>query len=442
MKKILPLLLLAGFLHPSLTQACEGDSTFLIARQDATFDQRGDAWTQEFSLSGDATQTLVLRFAAVYRASAVIINAADAATFRNGGSVSYYKGFENNFGTNSVDLTAGNYALAIRNNTDGKNNYSVELDCDKTFANATRVNSSGEATTVSPNGGKLWQPLDINPRYRLWIDGANYGLETFLIPEGELSAFQNGNTFNYYTEFSSTSGAMPGGYEINLPEGRYYLVFRNNNTVAMPLTYTIELFEKLGDGTDGGVAIDGQSSFSIRNNQLSAEIASLVNTRNTNTAPLRLLWLASADGTLSNVYTIAEMDLDELDSGNGSLAVGSRFTSITLTTTYTAPPYGSYRVILAVVETSTPDQVLDSVTYDSTHTLGTQNTSSSASSQARTSSSSSSSSSSQNSSSSQQVNTTSSIAYGGSGGGGGGAIHWFYLLALGAVALLRRRPNR
>ncbi len=286
MKKIPALLLLTGLLQSPLSLACEGGSTFLIARQDASFSQYGDAWTQEFSLSGDGEQTLVLRFVGVYHATAIIINASDAETFRNGGSVKYYEGFENKFGTTSVTLPAGNYAVAIRNNNDGENNYSVELDCDKTFPDASRINSSGEATTVSANGGKLWQPLDVSAGSRVWVDGANYGLETYLIPESELSAFQNNNTFTYYEAFSSeSSGGFPGGYEINLPEGHYYLAFRNNNTVDMPLTYTIEVFDIVGDGSNGGVAIDGSSKFSIEGSWLSAEIETLANTLNTDTAP-------------------------------------------------------------------------------------------------------------------------------------------------------------
>lgn len=460
MKKTLPALLIAGALHTPIALACTGDATLFIAKQNASFSQRGDAWTEGFTLSGDV-QTLILRFASVYQATAIIINASDADTFLNGGAVNYYEGFDNTFGTNSINLAAGNYALAIRNNNNGANNYSVELDCDKTFPDATRVNSRSETETVSANGGKLWQPLDVSDDYRLWIDGVNYGLETYLIPEGELSAFRGSGTFEYYTDFSSeSSGAYPGGYEINLPEGRYYLAFRNQNADAMPVTYTIELFERLGDGANGGVAIDGSSSYSIANNQLSAEISSLVNTRGSTTSPLRLLWLASTDGTLNSVYTIAEFDLDDIQNlGNGSLAPNGSFTSITLTTAYDAPPSGSYQIILAVVETSDPNTVLDSVTYDSVVNLGTSGggiTSSSSqaysSVEAPTSSSSEAATSSVSSSeaeSSVEASSTASSAAASSqattnnsgGGGGGGAIHWLGLFLLGSLALTRRRSK-
>lgn len=491
MKKTLPALLAAGLLQSPLALACESGETFFIARQDASFSQQGDSWAQGFSISGDSAQTLILRFASVYRATAIIIDAADTQTFLDGGSVSYYDGFENNFGTNSLNLGPGEYALAIRNNTDGANNYSVELDCVKTFADATRFDSTTVAETVSANGGKLWQPIEVNSGFRLWIDGANYGLETFLIPEVELENFKSGNTFNYYTDFSSTSsGGFPGGYEIELPDGNYYLAFRNPQDADMPVTYTWEYFEKIGDGSNGGVAIDGSSSFSIESGWLSAEIASLVNTRGADTQPLRLLWLASPDGTLDSVYTIAEFDLDEIQNlGDGSLATGGSFESLSLTTAYDAPPAGSYHIILAVVETSDPDTVLDSVTYDTVVNLGdgggeptssssssqaessvasseaesseasseaesSAATSSSASSEAATSSESSAATSSSSSSaaesseassdaessaaSSQATNNNS----GGGGGGGGGSMSWLSLLALTSLGLMRRRRKK
>lgn len=465
-KKIPSLLLLTLLLQIPFSFACEGESTFLIARQNASFSEQGDAWTQEFSLSGSEVQTLILRFAAVYRASAIIIDADDTQAFLNGQAVDYYKGFDNTFGTDSVSLTEGNYALAIRNNNDGANNYSVELDCDKTFANANWIDSHTEATTVSPNGGKLWQPLDVSSGYRLWVDGVNYGLETYLIPESELSAFQNNSQFNYYVDFSSTtSGALPGGYEIDLPEGRYYLAFKNIKTVAMPLTYTIELFDIVGSGSNGGVAIDGKSTFSISGTQLSATIATLANTRNTKTAPLRLLWLASPDGQLNNVYTIGQLDLDELASGDGSLDAGESFNSITLTTAYQPPPYGTYHVILAVVETNNPDQVLDSLTYEPTFTLGTatvssslssqsvssaaasQISSSTASSQVRSSVSSSSSTTNNSASSvepaasSKAASSVANVSSGGGSSGGGGAMNWLSLIAIVSLLLMRARPK-
>ncbi len=187
--------------------------------------------------------------------------------------------------------------------------------------------------------------------------------------------------------------------------------------------------------------------------------------------------MASADGTLDNVYTIAEMDLDELSGSDGFLAAGSSFNSITLTTPYQEPPYGDYTIILGVVETANPDQLLDSVTYDSTVTLGTpdfpssQASSSSATSQAvssvassqaisSTASSQAMSSVATDSSSSMATSTASSVeaaasskaasstanasgggGSGGGGGGGGGAMGWLGLLAMSALVLMRRRQK-
>lgn len=416
-------------LLPLTTHACDSNSTLLLARQNASFNQQGDAWTEDFSITGNSPQTLVLRFASVYKATAIIINANNAATFRNGGSVSYYKGFENNIGTTSVNLTAGNYALAIRNNNNGENEYSVELDCDKTFADATRVDSQSQAKMVSANGGKLWQALDVYDDYRLWVDGANVGLETYVIPENQLNAFQAGNSFNYYTDFGSViSGGQPGGYEIKLPEGRYYLAFNNPEKVAMPVTYTLELFARNnsngGNGNTGGLAFEGQSSFSIINGKLTAEIERLTNSQSTTSQPLRLLWLASTDNSLSNSYSIAEFDLDEFSNSNGTLAGGTSFTGLSITTNYQEPPYGNYLITLALVSTNNPTQLLDSITYPSRIELGEKSTTPNSS----------------NSSSSKPASN--SNAGNDSSSGGGGAINLLILLCLVLFHFLRNSTNK
>lgn len=417
-------------LLPLTAYSCDGSGTFFLARQNANFNQSGDAWTQDFSITGNSTQSFILRFASVHEASAIIINASDAASFRNGNRVNYYEGLDNKIGTVTVNLTAGNYSLAIRNNGSGENEYSVELDCDKTFADATRVDAQSQAKMVSANGGKLWQALDTYDDYRLWIDGVNIGLETYIIPENQLSAFQSNSSFNYYTDFGSiTSGGQPGGYEINLPEGRYYLAFNNPEKVAMPVTYTMELFalnnSNGGNDNTGGLAFEGQSSFSITNGKLTAEIERLTNSLSTTSQPLRLLWLASADNSLSNSYTIAEFDLDEFSNSNGTLAGGTSFTNLSISTNYQEPPYGNYLITLALVSTNNTTQLLDTISYPSRIELGEKPTTPNSS----------------NSSSSQPASNSNTGNDNNNEGSGGGAINIFILLCLGLLQFLRNRSK-
>ncbi|MEI8598450.1 hypothetical protein P4S64_15160 [Vibrio sp. M60_M31a] len=189
--------------------------------------------------------------------------------------------------------------MALRNQQSNESRYSIELDCQKTYSDAVRNDATSYSEQI-PAGGRYYRSLNVIDGYRLWIDGVNLGLETFIIPASQLNAFTSGQQFEYYTDFGSIgSPNQPGGYEIKLSPGDYYLALRNPTDEQMPVTYTIELFQitetvvdqentdedgntipPSPDLTVSGMTFEGQSSFSISNGMLSAEIENLVNYSN------------------------------------------------------------------------------------------------------------------------------------------------------------------
>ena len=50
--------------------------------------------------------------------------------------------------------------------------------------------------SIGPNGGRVWQPFTIQCGVRYFLDGANSGVETYVIPASDLTAFQTGQTFH------------------------------------------------------------------------------------------------------------------------------------------------------------------------------------------------------------------------------------------------------
>lgn len=231
----------ATFTAPTQTSFTTPD-TYFIDRT-GSFSGTGGYWSQGFTLS--APRTLVLRVVSIYAVDAGIFDPSDVNGFINGGSASGYGTFDNQFGTHYVTLPAGQYYVAVRNQSSGSNDYRVELDLDidldpesgHTFAYVDGISKSQNV----PANGRLWQSFSIQSGYRYLLDGASRNVETYVISEGELSNFTSGATFKYFTAYGGNDDpANPGLWEMRLPPGAYYLVFRNRTANEAPVTYTME----------------------------------------------------------------------------------------------------------------------------------------------------------------------------------------------------------
>lgn len=220
----------------------------VFLEDDGTLANHGAWATRGFTLG--STTTLVFRVAAPYSMDAAIMPASEVEDFRNGNSYQAYASFSGTFGTDYVTLGAGSYVVGLRNRTDTANRWRYELDLDidlqpqhgYTFTYIDNYVSGAEL--VDGNGGKLWQPFTIQNGIRYFLDGVSVGLDTFIIPASELSAFRNNQSFEYYTAYGGNSAtANPGLWELKLPTGDYYLVFRNTGSIDGPVTYNMERWQ-------------------------------------------------------------------------------------------------------------------------------------------------------------------------------------------------------
>jgi hypothetical protein len=212
------------------------------------------------TITVSTTTTFVFRFASDYQAYAAIIPSSSISNFRNGGSFSQYSQFDGTIGTVTVTLGPGTYAVGIANRSNSSSNqFKVELDLPVTFSNAGIATTVlNETRYVGANGGRLEQEFTIASGYYYYMDGANSGLDTSIIPSSELSKFRNGLTFNRYSEYSGDQDDdLPGGYTINLPPGTYYLCFHNTSSNAKAVVYTMQGFaDNSGGGGGGGTTGD------------------------------------------------------------------------------------------------------------------------------------------------------------------------------------------
>lgn len=213
--------------------------TQFISDDDRTSSKQGDNWSQSFTIN--QTTTFVFRFASQYKAQAAIVTPGQLTAFKNMQAFSGYGLFDNVIGTKTVTLSAGTYYVAIRNTANGSNKWTVELDktislpaSDKASFNDNYLNDAKANAAAT----KTWQPFTIQAGFRYFLDGCNTNTEFFIIPASQLSNFQNGGTFNSFTDYNETGGHAPGLIEVKLPPANYYLVSRS--TQASSFTYTME----------------------------------------------------------------------------------------------------------------------------------------------------------------------------------------------------------
>jgi hypothetical protein len=217
-----------------------------------------------------------LRFVSDYRADCAIFLPDQFANFTQNRSFTGYAVFDDQFGVAYVTLAAGTYYVGFRNQSSSANFCRLELDLRLTSLSGYRFNDIyvQESQYVGRNGGLLWQPFTIQSGIRYFCDGANGGLETYLIPGDQLDNFRNNRQFTYYTTYSGESTNLPGFYEINLPPGNYYLAFRNQQSIDKALTYSMERWVTTGGGTTCTYSINpGSASFNSNGGSASVSVS-------------------------------------------------------------------------------------------------------------------------------------------------------------------------
>ncbi len=213
--------------------------THFMASQDYTVSKLGAYNTQQFTLS--TTTKFVFRFASQFAAQAAIITPDQLNNFQTNQSFSGYGLFDKQIGTHSLSLSAGTYYLAIRNSNNGPNKWSTELDYDISLPSSDRATFYDFYTSGAKNfqaGSRFWQPFTVQSGFRYFLDGCNVNCDVRIIPISELSAFQNGQVYQYYTDYYLSSGAGPGLFELKLSVGDYYIVSFNASSGA--LSYVLE----------------------------------------------------------------------------------------------------------------------------------------------------------------------------------------------------------
>ncbi|MEY3896492.1 MAG: hypothetical protein RLZZ214_2012 [Verrucomicrobiota bacterium] len=324
-----------------------------------------------------ATTTFVFRFASDYNAYAAVISGDSVSNFINGGSFSYFSAFDGNFGTQSVTLGPGTYAVGVMNRTDSANSYKVELDLPASISNAgpgeTVLN---EAEYVGANGGKLWHSFTISDGYYYYMDGANSSLDSYILPASEIENFKAGGSFNHYSNYSGSGDTnQPGGFKISLNPGEYYLCFANPNDVQKSVVYTLQRFAISttgggsggGTGDDGGITgaqveLEGSTSYRINGKAAFLNAAKIVNSGDSTSGTLQLrLWATKRryTGGSINGYVVATRRL-------GELSAGYSYNSIQGRVPYKKPRRGSYFMTLTLEEYKNGGfVVIDSVSFSS-----------------------------------------------------------------------------
>lgn len=200
-------------------------STTFLASQNVNASAYGYNTTQQFTLS--TTTTFYFRLASQYNVQAAIITPAQLTNFTSMAAFTGYALFNNQFGTQYITLNPGTYYVAVRNSSNVANKWSWELDYLYTFPASDRVSYYdtylSDALTYATSN-KFWRPFKIEAGVRYFIDGCNINTEFYVIPASELSKFQMGQTFQYYTDYYLAGGGSPGFWEIRLPVGDYVLV--------------------------------------------------------------------------------------------------------------------------------------------------------------------------------------------------------------------------
>ncbi|MBY0436368.1 MAG: hypothetical protein K2U26_19915 [Cyclobacteriaceae bacterium] len=216
-------------------------NTFFLANQCLSMSTLGEWWVNGFTIN--STSTFIFRFSSRYKADAAIVDNSQIDNFKQNKAFTGYGGFDDKFGYTTITLSAGSYYLAIRNQISTSNVVSVEFDYPITLPSsdrATFLDYYVNGVESLNAGAKLWQGFTIQKGFRYFADGCNTGLETYVIQASELDNFKNNQSFKYLVDYSGNGCEQPGLDEYKLPEGDYYLVFRNTQSVPNAVNYLLE----------------------------------------------------------------------------------------------------------------------------------------------------------------------------------------------------------
>lgn len=346
----------AVFLAIATSGLLHAESTTFI-HDSSSMDFQGDWFSQEFTIS--APTSFVLRFASDYSADAAVVPASQISNFRNGRSYTGFGVMSGKFGTQYINnLPAGNYFVVCRSRVKDSNQYCIELDNvlrletsnSKSFSFAGQVAASSRM--VGKNGGKLWQPFTVVEGYRYFVDGCNSGLDTYFIPESELSNFKSNKTFQYYTDYSGQRETnLPGQAELRLAPGNYYLCFHNTDPkISKAVTYSIDAWSENNSGPDS-IALSGSASWKVTGRNVDISVEKIENNRPSGSVSgtLRLtLWATSSpyEGGGITGYVLGRLQLA------GQLSGGFYRENIQGLVPYTRPRAGSYFTTLTLEEFS------------------------------------------------------------------------------------------
>jgi hypothetical protein len=223
------------------------DVSTTIITSGNTFNNLGGNYTQSFTVS--QTTRVVMRVAADYQVQAAVFAPSQLTNFQNNRTFTANGNFfDRENGTVSVDLTPGTWYVGIRNMVAGTNSTRFALE----YAVAERITPSGNITftfndyyynrllTVAAGGAAI-QEFEINDNVRYFLNGVNSaGLLCAVIPASEISKFSSGQNYQTYGQYTQSTSACPGPFELRLPKGNYALVFKNTSNTDRVLTFTLE----------------------------------------------------------------------------------------------------------------------------------------------------------------------------------------------------------
>jgi hypothetical protein len=223
-----------------------GGDTFFLALQKYRFSKYAEWHLEEFKLT--KSTNLVFNFATQYKSQAAIITPDQVDNFKNNRAFSGFAIFDQKMGITAITLNAGTYYVACRNFNSGSNTISYELDYTMTLPASDRcryydiyINDYDFYTS----GSRMWHPFTIQSGYRYFIEGCNTGMNVFFIPGDQIDNFRNRQEFKHYPDFKQgeNSGGDPGGVEITLPPGNYYLVAINETNESQSMVYAMQRWQ-------------------------------------------------------------------------------------------------------------------------------------------------------------------------------------------------------
>ena len=207
----------------------------VLGTTSGTLAKSGDYDSVFFTLDRDTY--LFLDAAPQYKATAAVVTEASFNNFKNGGTYQQYLILDNQFGFVGGTVPAGNYYAAIRSNASGPSQYSLEISAITVTNPASWDLDQSQTIAVQP-GGRAWMPITVRDGFTTFVNGANSGLNTDIIPASELDNFRAGRTYQRFTDYANDSQGK--GYPLhwildNLSAGLYYAAAFNPGTVVQSL---------------------------------------------------------------------------------------------------------------------------------------------------------------------------------------------------------------